>query len=366
MEYRKLPHGEEQIGVVGLGMGGPLYQKDKKEIEAVVEKALANGVNYFDMVAAGKAIFEPFGNVLQGRRKDAILQIHFGASYNEKGEYAWVRDLDTVKRTLDWELKTLHTDYIDMGYLHCVDECSDYEDMKKSGIVQLLEDYHRQGIVRHMGLSSHTPAVAQHIMNEIPIDMMMFSINPAYDYEQGDEFGIGTTSERAELFKRCEAEGVGISVMKPFHGGKLLDARQSPFKKALTTYQCMQYALDRPGVLTVLPGVGSLQELDDILGFVTADEKAKDYAEIGSFTADKVTGNCVYCQHCQPCPVGIEIGLVNKYYDLAQMGDKLAADHYRKLDVKADACVQCGHCNSRCPFQVNQQARMREIAAYFG
>ena len=44
--------------------------------------------------------------------------------------------------------------------------------------------------------------------------------------EQGGEYGIGSTAERAKLLRRCEAEGVGVSVMKPFHGGKLLDARQ--------------------------------------------------------------------------------------------------------------------------------------------
>ena len=365
MEYRKLPQGNEKIGILGLGMGGPLYQKSADEIEAVVTKALNHGINYFDMVAAGKTIFEPFGKALKGRRTDAILQVHFGASYNKKGEYAWTRNLDEVKRMIDWELKTLGTDYIDMGYLHCVDEISDYEKLKKSGIAQLLQDYYEQGIVHHMGLSSHTPEVAQYIMNELPIHMMMFSINPAYDYEQGDAYGIGSVSERAELFKRCEADGVGISVMKPFHGGKLLSAKQSPFHTALTPFQCMQYALDRPGVLTVLPGVGSLEELDSLLGFVEATKEEKDYSAIGTFTADKVAGNCVYCQHCQPCPVGIEIGLVNKYYDLALMGDKLAADHYQKLDIKADSCIQCGHCNERCPFKVDQIQRMQTIAEYF-
>ena len=59
------------------------------------------------------------------------------------------------------------------------------------------------------------------------------------------------------------------------------------------------------------------------------------------------------------------MGLINKYYDLALAGDTLAAGHYGKLDVKADACVRCGHCESRCPFQVKQESRMREICRYF-
>ena len=67
-------------------------------------------------------------------------------------------------------------------------------------------------MVRHIGFSSHTPSVANRILDMGGMDMMMFSINPAYDFEKGDELGIGTVSERFGLFRRCEAEGVGISV----------------------------------------------------------------------------------------------------------------------------------------------------------
>lgn len=60
------------------------------------------------------------------------------------------------------------------------------------------------------------------------------------------------------------------------------------------------------------------------------------------------------------------MGLINKYYDLALAGDELAKDHYKNLKKKAEDCVKCGHCNSRCPFHVNQIQRMEEISAYFG
>ena len=92
------------------------------------------------------------------------------------------------------------------------------------------------------------------------LDVLMFSINPAYDYKRG-EYGIGSVDERMELYRRCERDGVGISVMKPFAGGQLLNARTSPFKKALGEYQCLQYALDKPGVMTVLPGVRNREDL---------------------------------------------------------------------------------------------------------
>ena len=169
-----------------------------------------------------------------------------------------------------------------------------------------------------------------------------------------------------ELFQRCQREGVGISVMKLFFAGRLLSADQSPFGAALTRSQCLQYAIDRPGALVVVPGVQTMEHLDQILEFLTATDEEKDYSVIGTFTADTVTGTCVYCNHCQPCPAGIDIGLVNKYYDLALAGDTIAANHYTKLSVNADACLHCGHCESRCPFGVKQESRMETIARYFG
>ncbi len=366
MEYRQLPHGSEQekFGVLGLGMGG-IQHTEPQEIEAIISKAIDHGINFFDLCAGG-AVYEPFGRAIQGRREQVFLQVHFGAVYDEKGEYGWCRDFDTIKKTFLWELETLGTDYVDFGFLHCVDEEDDFQKLIDIGLVDYLKELKARGIVRHIGFSSHTPKVANRILDTGLIDMMMFSINPAYDFEKGDEYGIGSVKERMQLFHRCEKEGVGISVMKPFFAGQLLSPEHSPFGVALSHYQCLQYAIDRPGVLVAVPGVQTMEHLDTLLGFLKASEEEKDYSIIGSFTADTIQGLCVYCNHCQPCPASIDIGLVNKYYDLALAGDTIAANHYDKLSVTADACLQCGHCDSRCPFGVAQMDRMQAIARYFG
>ena len=138
-----------------------------------------------------------------------------------------------------------------------------------------------------------------------------------------------------------------------------------PFHQALTSIQCIQYALDRPGVLTVMQGAGNIEEVKQNLKYLEATEQEKDYSVIGSFTPDETKGKCVYCKHCHPCPAGIDVGLVNKYYDLSRLGDVLAKEHYLTLEKNASDCIQCGHCNSRCPFGVNQVERMKEIDAYF-
>lgn len=365
MEYRLLPHGNEneKFSVLGLGMGG-IGKTSPDEIEKIIRKAIENGINFFDLCTAG-ATYAPVGRAIKDRREKVFLQVHFGAVYDENGEYGWCRDFETIKSTFLWELEQLGTDYVDFGFLHCVDEDEDLDDLLKIGVLDYLKELKKQGVVRHIGFSSHTPSVANRIIDLGGIDMMMFSINPAYDFEKGDEYGIGTVDERFDLFKRCEREGVGISVMKPFFAGKLLSSEHSPFKTALTHNQCLQYALDRPGVLTTVPGVQTMEHLDTLLNFLTATDEEKDYSIIASFTADTIMGTCVYCNHCQPCPAGIDIGLVNKYYDLALAGDSVAANHYTKLTVKAESCLQCGHCESRCPFSVKQETRMIEIASYF-
>lgn len=201
-------------------------------------------------------------------------------------------------------------------------------------------------------------------MDDTDVDMLMFSLNPGYDYHEGD-YARGSVDERTAVCRRCEAAGVGISVMKPFSGGQLLDKKLSPFGQALTIWQCVQYALDRPGVLTVLPGMSTPEQVKDIVRFFDLPQEEKDYSVIGSFKPADAVGKCVYCNHCRPCPMGIDIGLVNKYYDLAKNGDNMAKEHYLGLDKHAQDCVRCGHCDSRCPFGVKQSDRMSQIKKYF-
>lgn len=363
MEYRKLPHGNEQISVIGMGSSVVGEQKEE-DIIATVQYALEHGINYFDMAGGHASIFSGYGKALEGQREKAMLQVHFGANYTS-GAYGWTTDLDTVKKSVEWQLEKLKTNYIDFGFIHCLDEPADLEKYEKNGVLNYLVDLKSQGVVHHIGLSTHAPELANKVLDKKIIDMLMFSINPMFDYGQGD-YAIGSNNERQKLYRRCASEGVGISVMKPFNAGQLLDAKKSPFHDALTTSQCIQYALDKPGVLTVLGGPANVTQLKEILTYFDATQTQRDYSIISSFTPDESVGKCVYCKHCHPCPAGLDIGLINKYYDLSLQGDVLAKEHYLTLEKTAQDCIGCGHCNSRCPFHVKQQERMQDIKKYFG
>ncbi len=362
MEYRTNRRTGDKISIIGVGASSISQAEEKEGIETL-KMAFDNGINYFDLAGGDAACFPYYGKAFENVRDKVMYQIHFGANY-ETGSYGWTTNLDKVKKSIAWQLEQLKTDYINYGFIHCIDEESDWNAYQKNGILDYIKELKEKGIVKHIGISSHTPELVHKALDTGLIDMVMFSINLAYDYEQGT-YANGSVNERMELYRRCEAEGVGISVMKAFSSGQLLDERTSPFGKALTKKQCIQYALDKPGVLTVLPGIRGKEDLEEILQFNKATDEEKDYSIISEFTPPEATGKCVYCNHCEPCPMGLDIGLINKYYDLSKAGDILAKDHYKNLEKTAKDCIQCGHCNTRCPFKVDQLSRMKEIANYF-
>ena len=363
MEYRIHPKTGDRISVIGLGTSYISEAPEKAAVEAL-RLAHEYGVNYADLATAGAKTFDYYGKAFGDIRKDIFYQVHFGANY-ETGTYGWTTDLETVKRQVDWMFRTLRTDYVDYGFIHCLDEAADWEKYQSNGVLDYLLEMKAKGVVKHIGLSTHTPAIANLVLDAGLIEQLMFSINPGYDYHHGS-YANGSAGERMNLYRRCAAEGVGITVMKPFSGGQLLDGKTSPFGNPLTPWQCIQYALDKPGVLTVLPGIRSAQDVRELTGFLAASPEERDYSVLGTFTPGDAVGSCVYCNHCQPCPAGLNVGLINKYYDLSKAGDTMAADHYAKLEKHASDCVDCGHCDSRCPFRVHQSQRMKEIAEYFG
>lgn len=363
MEYRTLPKTDERVSILGLGAGS-LHNADAADAERAIRLAVDAGVNIMDFIPSKASAYEGMARGLKGIRDKVMLQIHIGACYSA-GDYGWTTDVKKAVPEFEERLRLLDTDHADFGFIHCIDEESDFNKVVDGGILDYAIKAKDAGTIRHLAFSTHTVDIARKFLELGIFDLAMFSINPMYDYTDESDYGKGEAADRHELYREFERAGVGVSVMKAFAGGQLLDAKQSPFGQALTRAQCLSYALDRPGVITVLPGVRNSADVEELLAYLDATPEERDYSILGSLSPDARGGSCVYCNHCQPCPEGIPIGLTNKYYDLARQGDVLATDHYRTLDVNAEACVQCGHCDARCPFDVEQSARMQEIAAYF-
>ena len=154
--------------------------------------------------------------------------------------------------------------------------------------------------------------------------------------ERFDAGRNGTDAARAHLYSVCEQNDGGITVMKGFAGGRLFDENRSPFGVCLTPVQCIHYALTRPAVSSVLCGYDTKEQVAPAVASENASREEKDFASvIANAPLHAYRGQCTYCGHCKPCPAGRDIGMSNKFYDLATMQPEVPAtvrSHYAALD----------------------------------
>ena len=380
MKYRVL--GKTGLRVSEIGFGGEWLEKHEVE-EAVelVRYAGEKGINIIDCWMPNPKARDIIGKAIKGNRENWIIQAHFGSTWQD-GQYVRTRDMDKVVPAFEDYLERLGTDYIDLGMIHYVDSVEDWENCMNGEFIKYVHRMHDSGVIKHIGLSTHNPLIGKLAVESGFVEMILFAVNPAFDMkpasenimemiENYDNTGLsGIDADRAELYRLCEEKKIGMTVMKGFLGGRLFDEKQSPFGTAFTPVQLIHYALTRPGVTSILCGYDTKEQVDAAVSYETASDGEKDYASvIASAPLHSYKGQCTYCGHCKPCPMDIDIAMVNKFYDLATAQEEVpesVKSHYRALSVTASACIACKGCEARCPFEVKIADRMKKTAELFG
>lgn len=380
MKYRELGRTGLKVSEIGMGVEG-LIGKSADEVKALVDVMSEKGVNFIDFYSPDPAMLKNFGDAIKGRRDQFILQQHLCAIW-KNGQYLRTRNAKECLKGFNERLSLVGTDYFEIGMIHYVDALDDWALCKKN-ILPLARQLKAEGKIRHIGLSSHNPEVALEAIKEEDMEVLMFSVNPCYDMQPAGEdveqlwadeaYEHQLTNmdpKRQALYEACERQGVGIDVMKAFGGGDLMHSDLSPAKVELTPYECIAYALSRPGVASVMAGARNSDELIDDANYCEADEKQKDYAAaLARMPLISWKGHCMYCGHCAPCPVKINIADVTKFLNLAKAQGTIpetVAQHYQVLKHHASECIQCGACEKRCPFDVPVRKNMKEAAELFG
>ena len=379
MKYRKL--GKTGLLVSEIGFGGEwLERHEEEESVALLRYAGEQGINIIDCWMPDPKSRDIIGKAMKGNREHWIVQGHIGSTWQD-GQYVRSREMKYVVPAFEDILKRMQTDYIDLGMIHYVDSEEEWDLCMNTEYIRYVHELHEKGIIRHIGLSTHNPRIAKKAVESGFIEMILFSINPAFDmhpatedldtmFGEYDESLSGIDEERAALYRLSEEREVGITVMKGFFGGRLFDAKTSPFGTAFTPVQCIHYALTRPGVSSILCGYDTKEQVDEAVSYETASEEEKDYASvIASAPLHSYMGQCTYCGHCKPCPSEIDIAMVNKYYDLAVQQSKVpesVRQHYLALNATASSCIGCQSCESRCPFGVKIAERMEKTTELFG
>lgn len=381
MEYRELGNTGIKVSEIGIGCEGFL-DRSFEEVKAYVDLMEEAGVNCIDLYSPNPDMRSHLGKAMRGRRDKFVLQAHLCTIWKD-GQYKRTRQLDEVKEGFEDQLKRLETDHVEIGMIHYVDSVKDWKEVENGPVMQYALQLKEQGVIGCIGLSSHNPEAALAAVNSGLIQVLMFSVNPCYDLLPGSEDVeelwndknyekqlLNMDPERQKLYETCQRMGVGITVMKAFGGGDLLNAELSPAGKELTAFQCLNYALSRPGVSSVMCGARSLDDLRQSIAYESATPEEKDYAPaFAAFPKISWQGHCMYCGHCAPCPKGISVADVTKLLNLAIAQGELpetVREHYGLLAHTAKECIACGACESRCPFQVSVVDNMKKALEIFG
>lgn len=382
MEYRVL--GRTGIRVSAVGIGGEGFEnKIYKDCEAIIDCAMNEGINFIDIYNSNPEVRSNVGKALSKYPRDSFVVEGHLCSVWDKGQYRRTRNINEVVNSYEDFLNRMQLSYVDVGMIHYIDDEEDFNTIFNGEIIKYAEELKEKGIIKSLGISTHNPDIAFRAVETGLIDVILFSINAAYDMlPASEDVNIlfeestfknrtyeGIEPKRDRLYHTCENAGVALTVMKGYAAGVLLSDKELPFGKALTPVQCLHYCLTRPAVASVMVGVSGMDEVLAAAKYSAAGIKEKDYSGIlANAPRSSFSGHCMYCGHCAPCSRKIDIASVNKYLDLALIQGNLPEtlkNHYDLLEHHAGECIECGLCMKNCPFGVDIINKMKQAVKLF-
>lgn len=383
MIYRRLGKTGLKVSAIGLGCEY-VWTADEKQVVELVHAAVDAGINYIDIFIGTPSTREHFGKALNGIREKVYLAGHLGCA-DHGGQYVKTRDLAECKDFIEQFYEKLNTDYIDILYLHNCDSPEDLDEILNGGMYDYAKQLQSAGHAGWIGISSHNTKTALEAVKSGKIDVLMFPVNPLFNMlpqDIGDAKMKGrpvtamTDAEKAtyptkqELYQLCDDMDVPIIAMKPFAGGNILKNHEGGRLEgllSLTPIQCISYILSFPQVACPVPGFKDVDELNQSLAYLNATDKEKDFSEINESLIANFHNQCMYCNHCQPCPVQIDIAEVTKLTDMMEKeGSDGLIVRYNALTAKGGDCIHCESCTDRCPFGIDASANMRRAQEIFG
>lgn len=336
MEKRIL--GKTGLEISSIGFGGiPIQRVDEEYAARLIEELNKQGINFID-TARGYTISEELIGYGLGK---------FGRDKFVLATKSMSRDYDGMKKDIEISLKNLRTEYIDLYQLHNVRTEAEYNKIiSENGALRALKEAKQEGKVKHIGMTSHDLVTLEKGVDSGYFDTIQFPYNPV-------------ERQAEELFKKANSLGLGVIVMKPLAGGAITNAELS-----------LRFILENKSVSVAIPGMDSVEQIKENARVGNEYRKLNDTERDIILTEAKELGTefCRRCGYCAPCPQGIDIPsqfLIEGYYSRYNLKD-WAKERYMEFSSKASDCIECGQCETRCPYDLPIRDMLKKVVNILG
>ncbi len=327
--------GKTNMNIKRVGFGGiPIQRITQEDTFKVIDELEKQGINFID-TARGYTVSEEYiGNALEGKRDKFFIATK-----------SMSRDYESMKNDIQISLSNLKTDYIDLYQIHNL-KSEEYDTIfDDNKAYRALLEAKNCGKIKHIGITSHSLETMQKVVEDDKFATIQFPYNIVED--QADE-----------VFRKANERGIGVIVMKPLAGGALDDATLA-----------IKYILSKDYIDVAIPGMDSVEQVNQNVSVLKDLQLTKcDNDKIQEIRNSLGKRFCRRCEYCLPCPVGVNIPtnfLLEGYYTRYNLKE-WAIERYEAISGKANECINCGLCETKCPYELPIRDMLKDVAVKLG
>ena len=365
MEKRKMENLGIETSLLGFGcMRFPVCADgkiDEPEAERMLDKAIAEGVNYID---TAYPYHEGQSEIVVGK----ILKKYERSSFYLATKLPlWkVEKKEDIRAIFEEQLEKLQTDYIDFYLMHAVGK-ERWDKMLEIGCIGELEKLKAEGKIKYLGFSFHDSyEVFEEVINYRDWDFAQIQFNYMDAEEQAGTRG----------YELAVKKGVPLIIMEPVKGGSLsrfAEDIMGRFRQLDADASASSFALrwvgSFPGVKVILSGMSTMEQVEDNLKTFTpfkplSQEERAVVEDVAATIKSRVQNGCTGCRYCMPCPAGVDIPGCFAAWNTYHMYQNYNVVKWRwekeiGPEHQAKNCIKCGKCEAACP----QKLSIREDLA---
>ena len=369
MQYRKNRFGQD-ISVLGYGCMRFTTKGtgiDLAKAEAEIMEAYRLGVNYFDTAYIYPGSEVALGTIVERNGIRDKIKIA-----TKLPQYL-INSRTAIDRYFDEQLSRLKTNYIDYYLMHHLTDFVGWENLKKNGILEWIEEKKKSGQILNIGFSFHgDTAMFLKILDDYDWDFCQVQYNYLDEISQAGIEGV----------KAAANKKIPVVIMEPLRGGKLVNMLPDGAKKLIDQNErhwspaewAFRWLYNQADVTCVLSGMNSLEMVKENCRI--ADEShpneftSDDFALIEKVKIEinkKTKVGCTACRYCMPCPKNVDIPAIFRCYNEMYTENKHSGRlefaqtvGLRKQKAFATQCIDCGKCEKHCPQNIEIRKELKK------